>query len=127
MLVKDEKKCPHHPRDFFAAWGRFGLVFTSSLGGGPASHGAEGVALYAKHADDIKLVISDMNMPIMYGAALIKDVQAIQPNVKILTTSGLSPNVDLGLRADQAGASGFLIKPYSAEQPLLKINELLKT
>ena len=92
-----------------------------------AGHGAEGVALYAKHADDIKLVISDMNMPIMDGAAMIKAVRAIKPNAKILTTSGLSPNADFGLRADQAGASDFLIKPYTAELLLVKINELLKT
>ena len=92
-----------------------------------AGHGAEGVALYAKHADDIKLVISDMNMPIMDGAAMTKAVQAINRDVKVLTTSGLSPDLDIGLRADQAGASAFLIKPYTAEQLLLKINELLKT
>jgi len=92
-----------------------------------AGHGAEGVAVYAKHADDIKLVISDMNMPIMDGAAMTKALQAIKPDVKVLTTSGLSPNLDIGLRADQAGAAGFLIKPYTAEQLLLKIDELLKT
>jgi len=28
-------------------------------------------SLYGKHVDDIKLVISDMNMPIMDGAAMI--------------------------------------------------------
>ena len=58
---------------------------------------------------------------------MIKAVQAIKPDVKVLTTSGLSPNLELGLRADQAGASGFLIKPHTAEQLLLKINELLET
>jgi CheY-like chemotaxis protein len=88
-----------------------------------AANGAEGVAVYARHSNDIKVVLSDMNMPIMDGAAMIQAVRAIRPDVKILSSSGLTP--DITKRAEQAGVFSFISKPYTAEQLLQKLDELI--
>ena len=90
-----------------------------------AANGAEGVAIYARHANEIKIIISDMNMPVMDGAAMIQAVRSIQPDVKILSSSGLAP--DVTKRAGQARISSFISKPYTAEQLLQKLDELLRT
>jgi len=81
-----------------------------------AAHGAEGVALYAKNADRIQAIICDMNMPIMDGKAMIEAVRVINPTVRILSSSGLG---------EQPGSLHFIAKPYTAEQLLDKIHELL--
>jgi CheY-like chemotaxis protein len=89
-----------------------------------AANGAEGVAIYARHSNEIEIIISDMNMPIMDGAAMIRAVQAIRPDVKILSSSGLTP--DINKRGGHAGVSAFISKPYTAEQLLQKLDELIK-
>ena len=84
-----------------------------------ATDGAEAVAVYAQHQRDIALVLTDMSMPIMGGAATIRALTRINPAVKIIAASGLS--VGAGETASpEAGVKRFLIKPYTA-QALLKV------
>jgi two-component system cell cycle sensor histidine kinase/response regulator CckA len=91
-----------------------------------AANGAEGIAVFARHVDEIKVILSDMNMPVMDGAAMTKAVRAINPEVRILSSSGLAPNDDEAKRAEEAGISGFISKPYTAEQLLVKLDEMLQ-
>jgi len=84
-----------------------------------AANGAEGVGVFAKQSSEIKVVISDMNMPVMDGAAMILALRSIDPAVRVLSTSGLP----------QTGSdrpSGFLNKPYTAEQLLQALHEMLQ-
>ncbi|HEY2384240.1 MAG TPA: PAS domain S-box protein [Terriglobia bacterium] len=90
-----------------------------------AQDGADGVAEYAKHAGEIRLVISDMDMPVMNGAAMIRSLERINPNVRILSASGLTAAV----RASQQQTSHWratLPKPYTAEQLLRAVHDLLQ-
>jgi CheY-like chemotaxis protein len=91
-----------------------------------AKDGAEAAAVYAKNQDQIDLVLTDMSMPIMDGHALILAVRSMNPEVKIIASSGLASNGAIS-KAIGAGVKYFLPKPYTAESLLKQLNEALKS
>jgi PAS domain S-box-containing protein len=90
-----------------------------------AQDGAEAVAIYAQKKNEIAVVLTDMMMPIMDGASLIRVLLRINPAIKILGASGLSRNGS-GNRFPEAGVKHFLTKPYTAEALLKTIHGLLE-
>ncbi len=89
-----------------------------------ASDGAQGVAVCAREAGEIHLVITDLAMPLMDGPATIRAVRSLFPQMKILAWSGL----DTGGKSTQPepfGANAFLHKPFTAERLLLTVRDLL--
>jgi PAS domain S-box-containing protein len=89
-----------------------------------ASDGAEGVALYARHAHEIAVVLTDMMMPAMDGAAAIQVLTRMNPLVRIIVVSGfeLTENV---AKVTRAGVHDFLAKPYTAQTLLRLVREVL--
>jgi len=89
-----------------------------------ASDGAEAVAVYAEHKNDIAVVLTDMAMPIMDGPATIRALSRINPAIKIVAASGLNSN---GGVAKVSGASikYFLMKPYTAATLLKTLRAIL--
>jgi PAS domain S-box-containing protein len=84
-----------------------------------ASNGAEAVALYAEHQKEIALVLTDMAMPVMDGAATIVALRTINPEVVIIGSSGLASFESVS-KAAGAPVRHFIAKPYTA-QALLKV------
>lgn len=82
-----------------------------------ASDGIEAIALYAEHRDNIYLVLTDMVMPSMDGLTTIRTLQKINPNVKIIATSGLAAHNKINA-AYNMGIQAFLPKPYTTNQLL---------
>lgn len=82
-----------------------------------ANDGRQAVDLYRAHQLDISAVLLDMMMPIMDGPETVQALEAINPNVRIIATSGLRSR---GTAADiaTAGVKAFLPKPYTAENLL---------
>ncbi|HEX2852428.1 MAG TPA: PAS domain S-box protein [Opitutaceae bacterium] len=89
-----------------------------------ANDGAEAVSIYSKHAKEIALVITDMMMPVMDGAATIQVLQRLNPLVKIIAASGLNANENV-TRAASLGVSNFLSKPYTSETMLTMLRKVL--
>ena len=89
-----------------------------------ASDGTEAIALYAQHKDEIDVVLTDMMMPYMDGPTTIRALQKLNPQVKVIGSSGLSENAKV-LLASSAGVKTFLSKPYTAEILLKAIAEIL--
>ena len=89
-----------------------------------ASNGAEAVALYAQHRADIAVVLTDMTMPVMDGPATIMALRAINPEVRIVGSSGLAANGNVA-RAVDAGVRHFVPKPYTAEVMLMVLRKAL--
>jgi two-component system cell cycle sensor histidine kinase/response regulator CckA len=56
-----------------------------------ATDGAHGVAVYAKHMDEIDVVITDMMMPVMDGPATTHALKRINPAVKTLPQAVFIP------------------------------------
>ncbi|GEM_PF-6927340 len=89
-----------------------------------ASDGTEGVSLHSKHRDRIKVIITDMMMPVMSGPEMIRTIRSTDHEVRIIATSGLSSGY-AGLDEDFIDA--ILPKPYTADRLLGILHELLET
>lgn len=87
-----------------------------------ANNGAEGVAIYAQNRDTIKLVITDLQMPEMDGVSMIKILKNINPQVKVLVTTGMNSNID-ELNLIHLGITSYLQKPYNIEQLITTLSE----
>lgn len=91
-----------------------------------AADGAEAIALFAPRCKEIPLVITDLSMPNLDGAALAGVVQRLNPAVKIIAVSGHSAGSDGKPPASQF-TDAFLLKPFRAEVLLTTVHELLRT
>jgi PAS domain S-box-containing protein len=89
-----------------------------------ASHGAEAVAIYAQHRGRIAVVLTDMAMPVMDGPATIIAIKAINPDARIVGSSGLTTSADVA-KAVGAGVEHFVAKPYTAESLLKTLAKAL--
>lgn len=89
-----------------------------------AGHGQE--ALDRLSGETVDLVITDLNMPVMDGIALIRALRA-QPAMRskpilMLTTEGLVAKKEQG---KAAGASGWIVKPFDPDKLLATIAKVL--
>jgi CheY-like chemotaxis protein len=91
-----------------------------------AKNGIEAIQQYKKNQDTIKLVILDMIMPKMSGAEIYNKLVEINPDVKVLLSSGYS--ID-GQASDiiSRGCNGFIQKPFNRNELADKIKEILET
>ena len=90
-----------------------------------ATDGADALAVYVQHKDEIAAVLTDMMMPVMDGSATIYALMRINPAVKIIAVSGLNENGN-AIKSSHSRIKYFLTKPYSAGTLLKTINTLLK-
>ena len=89
-----------------------------------ASEGREAVRIYRERVRDIDLVILDVMMPGIGGKETYRQLRAINPQVKVLLSSGYSTNGEVGEILKQ-GVSGFVQKPYREEELAAKVREVL--
>jgi two-component system, cell cycle sensor histidine kinase and response regulator CckA len=88
-----------------------------------ATDGADAVAIYVQHKDEIAVVLTDMMMPVMDGTATIQALMRINPGVKIIAASGLNANG--AAKGSGGGLKHFLTKPYTAETLLTALRMIL--
>lgn len=83
-------------------------------------------ALEVMRNNPVSLVLSDINMPNMDGLEFLKALRANTDWAKVpvlmITTEGSQTMV---MEAVQAGASGYVRKPFTAEQIREKLTSLL--
>ena len=89
-----------------------------------ASDGVEGASVYAKHREEIAIVLTDMMMPLMDGPTMIQVLLRMNPKVRIIAASGLNAN-GMVAKATHAGIKHFIPKPYTAETLLKTLREVL--
>jgi PAS domain S-box-containing protein len=89
-----------------------------------AVDGTDALAVFADRRNEIAAVLTDLAMPYMEGAALIRALRKLEPNLKILAMSGLmseEQTADLKtLKVD-----GLLSKPFTAEALLNTLHDVL--
>lgn len=88
-----------------------------------AADGTEALALFAPRSLEIKVVITDLDMPNLDGSAVARVVRTMNPAVHILTVSGSADVNDPRRHSPLAGA--FLAKPFTSEVLLGTIHGLL--
>jgi PAS domain S-box-containing protein len=87
-----------------------------------AVDGEGAIALYRREREHIAVVILDMVMPGMSGGETFDRLKAIDPDVKVLLSSGYSLD---GQARDiiERGCVGFIQKPFS----LIRLSEMLQS
>lgn len=89
-----------------------------------AGSGQEAVAIYMEKKDDVDLVILDMIMPGISGGETFDRLREINPEVRVLLSSGYSITGQAQDILDR-GCNGFLQKPFHIGQLSGKIREIL--
>lgn len=89
-----------------------------------ASNGLEALEVYQQYSQQIKLVILDMVMPEMNGKECFAKLKKIDPQVKVILSSGFTQEEDLS-DMKKLGLNGFIRKPYNTLDISHLINEVL--
>jgi two-component system, cell cycle sensor histidine kinase and response regulator CckA len=89
-----------------------------------AKKGEEAIEIYRQHKEDIALVILDMLLPGMDGGKAFDLLKVINPQIKVLLSSGFSYNEEAA-QIIARGCSGFIQKPFGIKELSQKIRELL--
>jgi two-component system chemotaxis response regulator CheY len=91
-----------------------------------AGDGAQGLA--KAKATKFDLVITDLNMPVMNGLDLIRALRK-EPSLVGLPIVFLTTESSDAVKAEakQAGATGWITKPFKQEQLLAVVSKLVRT
>ena len=89
-----------------------------------AANGEEALALFADHAGDVALVLSDMVMPSMGGTKLLERMAEIDPHVRVVMMTGY-PLEESGQELLGQGVVAWLQKPFDVDQLLAVLGDVL--
>ncbi|WP_028575081.1 response regulator [Desulfonatronovibrio hydrogenovorans] len=100
--------------------------FTLKDAGYTVVEGCDGKDALTKLTSAVNMIITDLNMPNMDGLELIRQVRA-KPGFKfvpiiMLTTESQAEKKQEG---KQAGATGWIVKPFKPEQLLAVVRKVL--
>jgi PAS domain S-box-containing protein len=90
-----------------------------------ADNGATALGIFASHKEEIGVVITDIMMPVMDGIVTIRALRKLNPQVRIIASSGLTESID-ATDLDQLGVKTILIKPYDAKTLLKTVAQALR-
>ncbi len=93
-----------------------------------AADGAEGVAVFAQHRSEVRVILTDMMMPNLDGTSMVRAIRRMNSKVPVIAASGLGSAGAAG-REDELKTLGVehrLSKPYSVEKLITTLHELLK-
>jgi two-component system, cell cycle sensor histidine kinase and response regulator CckA len=90
-----------------------------------AKNGVQGVALFKEYKEEVRLVVSDTDMPLMGGLAMISAMKSLKPDLPVILASGSRQDTDLQRRNASKDATN-LTKPYTLEQLLVAVDTVLK-
>lgn len=89
-----------------------------------AVNGKEGLKQFEAAADRISMVITDINMPVMNGPAMIEAIHALKPDLPVIAISGLSGTVH-SQEGTALGGVQILHKPYAIDDLLHIVEQKL--
>ena len=103
------------------------VSFTLKGAGYEVEEAADGQqALSKAKGGKFNLVISDVNMPVMDGITLIKELRALTDYkftpILMLTTESTSDKKQEG---KSAGATGWIVKPFNPDQLLATVKKVV--
>lgn len=84
-----------------------------------ARNGQEALKVFDQHGESIDLLLTDMRMPYMGGAELARQLRSRRRTLKLLCISGYAGGSELEFSEE------FLAKPFSRDELLKKVREVL--
>jgi len=115
LVVDDEKDLAEVTRQFLERYG-YSVIDVSS--------GEAALEYYRDRENSIDLVIMDLGMPGMGGLLALDRMMALDPKAKVLIASGYTAD-EWMRKCAEAGAKGFIGKPYRFRELLNKIRAVL--
>ncbi|ACX73350.1 MAG: response regulator [Methanococci archaeon] len=88
---------------------------------GEASNGKEAIEKAKELQPD--LITMDIVMPEMDGITATREIKKILPNVKIVMCTSIDQEKKV-IEAIEAGADGYIVKPFQAPKVLEELNKL---
>lgn len=80
-----------------------------------ASNGKEALELYRDNAEDIALIMTDIEMPVMDGYALFGELKKLKPDLPIIIVSAFADTV-ITSKIPRDNIAGLVNKPYNFSQ-----------
>jgi PAS domain S-box-containing protein len=114
LVIDDEDGVREIVRKLLVAFGFNVLV---------APNGLEGLSLYRRHRDQVKVVLTDMMMPGLQGAEVIKELRSLNSDVRIVAMSGIMS--ELAPLPKERGRLAILSKPMSGPELVRAIQSVL--
>jgi len=114
LLVDDEEVILEVGQDLLEAMGYRVLT---------AGDGKEAIEVYKKNRDEIDIVVLDMVMPHMGGGEAYDRIKEINPDIKVLLSSGFSIDGE-ATEILERGCNGFIQKPFRMNELAERIIEI---
>ena len=89
-----------------------------------AQNGQEGLELFKKYEKEIDLIITDVNMPILNGLDMVKEIKKINLNIPIIVATAFS-NKEYLLEAIDIGGDKYVLKPIDIAKLLQVMSQSL--
>jgi CheY-like chemotaxis protein len=89
-----------------------------------ARDGKEAIEVYRKKRDEIDVVVLDIVMPNMGGGEAYDRLKEINPDIKVLLSSGYSIDGE-ATEILESGCDGFIQKPFNMKELSRAIREVL--
>ncbi len=115
LLVDDEEDILNTGKEMLTRFG-YGVITARS--------GEEAIEIIKETDTAPDLVILDLSMPGMGGRRCLEKLLEMDPELKIIISSGYSANGTVRATLD-SGAAGFIGKPYQLKDMLKKVREVL--
>ncbi|HKK18742.1 MAG TPA: response regulator [Opitutales bacterium] len=90
-----------------------------------AQDGTEALAVYAGNQNQIDVVVTNVEMPFMDGPALCRALKKLNPDVRILVSSGHKQREKVQ-EIKSCGVDQFLAKPYTADQLADRVRNIIE-
>jgi CheY-like chemotaxis protein len=89
-----------------------------------AKDGIEALQIYRRMGRKIDLVLLDYFLPVMDGDAVFDELKGIDPNVRVVLSSGFAEQAKVGSMLAR-GLHGFIPKPYTHQKLIEQIRSVL--
>lgn len=77
-----------------------------------------------KNPNEFQIIISDWEMPGVKGIDFLRAVREINADIPFLMVSGYASKEHI-MQAKQFGISGYIVKPFSKQNLIAKVKQLL--
>jgi PAS domain S-box-containing protein len=115
LLIDDEEMVLEVGQKLLKAMGYHVLI---------AREGREAIEVYKRHRETVDLVLLDIIMPNMKGGEVFDCLREINPNIKVLLSSGYSIDGEAS-KILERGGKGFIQKPFDMERVSETIRAIL--
>ncbi len=114
LIVDDSISVARQLEKMVSSTGEFEVI-------GHAKNGAE--AIKVNQSKDPDLICMDMNMPVMDGLTALRNIVAMDRNVKVVMVTSLGGVGEKFTEAIRLGAKNVISKPFEAETVLQTLRE----